>query len=216
MKLILHVFCSLLLLTAACSRDDESVTEPPAPPTPGPSTSPVETLPPNATYRPSITGQTRISGVTTSTTVRSTVVTSSLTAPWGITSLPDGRLLITEKQGRIRIVTITGTISEPITGVPTVNAAGQGGLLGICLDPQFSTNRMVYWSFSEPSAGGNVTAIAKGRLADNERSLETVTVIYRAAPAYAGPNHYGGRVVFDRAGNLLVSSGERADSATRV
>ncbi|MHA4844125.1 PQQ-dependent sugar dehydrogenase [Flavitalea antarctica] len=215
MKRIIKLICSVLILATACSRDDEAVTEPP-PQTPGPSAPPVETLPPNATYRPSFSGQTRINGITTTASFRSAVITSSLAAPWGLTSLPDGRLLVTEKQGRIRIVTSSGVVSEPISGVPSVNAAGQGGLLGICLDPQFTSNRMVYWSYSEPSAGGNVTAIAKGRLSDNEGSLETVRVIYRAAPAYAGANHYGGRVLFDRTGNLIVSSGERSDNVIRV
>jgi glucose/arabinose dehydrogenase len=131
--------------------------------------------------------------------------------------LPDGRLLITEKAGRMRIVTTSGNISEPITGIPPVNSAGQGGLLGVCLDPDFANNRMVYWSFSEPSAGGSLTAIAKGRLATNETALEGVIVIYRTSQAYGGSNaHFGGRVIFDQAGNLMVSSGERADNGIRV
>lgn len=87
--------------------------------------------------------------------------------------------------------------------------------MGLCLDPEFVTNRMVYWSFSEARSDGNLTAIAKGRLATNEQSIEGATVIYRAQPAYAGSLHYGGRVVFDRTGNLLVSTGERSDLATR-
>ncbi|RYZ15350.1 MAG: PQQ-dependent sugar dehydrogenase, partial [Sphingobacteriales bacterium] len=216
MKLTTMMFCCFMLLAVACSREDETTAEPLPPTPPGPSATPVETLPPNANYRPAFTGQTRINGMTTATAIRSNIITTALSAPWGITSLPDGRLLITEKQGRLRLVTTAGVVAEPISGLPAVNAAGQGGLLGLCLDPQFATNRMLYWSFSEPSAGGNVTAIAKGRLSDNDRSLENVVVIYRAAPAYAGSNHYGGRVIFDRTGNLIISSGERADNATRV
>jgi len=106
-------------------------------------------------------------------------------------------------------------VSAPITGLPAVNAAGQGGLLGLCLDPDFATNRMLYWSFAEARPGGNLTAIGKGRLATDERTIEGASVIYRAEPAYAGTLHYGGRVVFDRAGNLLASTGERSDLATR-
>jgi glucose/arabinose dehydrogenase len=208
-RIVLAIGFTLLL--AACSGKKE-VTEVPT----SLATSPVETLPANSNYRPAFSGQTRTTGVTTVTKYRTSIITSSLISPWGITSLPDGRLLITEKAGRMRIVNSAGTLSEPITGLPQVNASGQGGLLGLCIDPDFSNNRMVYWSFSEPVTGGNLTSIAKGRLATNERTIENATVIYRSEPAYAGNNHYGGRVVFDRAGNLLVSSGERADNVTRV
>jgi len=203
---------SLALLS--CSRDEDTAA---TPVTPLPSGSPVETNAPNATYRPAFTGQTRVNGVTTAaSSYRAVIITSSLTSPWGITSLPDGRLLVTEKAGQLRLVTPSGAVSAPITGLPTVNPAGQGGLLGVCVDPDFATNRMVYWSFSEPRPGGNLTAIGKGRLATDERTMEGATVIYRAEPAYAGVNHYGGRVVVDRTGNLVVSTGEQADNATRV
>ena len=210
-RLICILSCSLALFS--CSRDKETMADSV---TPDPATSPVETSAPNSTYRPAFPGQTRVGGVTTAaSSYRTTIITSSLTSPWGITSLPDGRLLVTEKAGRLRIVTPTGAVSEPITGIPPVAAAGQGGLLGLCLDPDFATNRLVYWSFSEARPDGNLTAIAKGRLADNNQTLEGATVIYRALPAYAGSLHYGGRVVFDRTGNLLVSTGERSDLATR-
>ncbi|TVT39400.1 PQQ-dependent sugar dehydrogenase [Hymenobacter setariae] len=207
-RLLSVLGCSLALLS--CSRDKDEAT-------PEPSTAPpVETAAPNTTYQPAFAGQTRAGSVTTAaSSYRSTVVTSSLTSPWGITSLPDGRLLVTEKAGQLRIVTAAGAVSAPITGLPAVNAAGQGGLLGVCLDPDFATNRLVYWSFSEARPGGNLTAIGKGRLATDERTIEGATVIYRAEPAYAGTLHYGGRVVFDRTGNLLVSTGERSDLATR-
>ncbi|HUP11532.1 MAG TPA: PQQ-dependent sugar dehydrogenase, partial [Niastella sp.] len=177
---------------------------------------PVETKPANTAYQPAFTGQTRVNGVRTSAAYQSTVITSTLTAPWGITSLPDGRLLVTEKGGRMRIVTSTGAAGKAITsGIPSVNAAGQGGLLGVTIDPQFSTNRMVYWVFSESVSGGTVTAVAKGRLADDEGSLENTTVIYRASPAFVSDQHYGGRILFDKSGNLLVSTGERSILASR-
>jgi glucose/arabinose dehydrogenase len=203
--------CSLALLS--CSREKDTVTDPVTPDT---VIAPVETKAPNTSYPPAFAGQTRVGGVTTAAnSYRATIVTSSLTNPWGVTSLPDGRLLVTEKAGRMRIVTTSGTVSEPITGIPPVNAAGQGGLLGVCLDPDFAANRMVYWSFSEARPDGNLTAIAKGRLADNDKALEGATIIYRAQPAYAGSLHYGSRVVFDRTGNLLASTGERSDLVTR-
>jgi glucose/arabinose dehydrogenase len=205
----LYLFgCSLTL--GSCSQKQDEATPDIV------TTAPVETVAPNTAYRPAFAGQTRIGGVTTPTSsYRATVVTAGLTSPWGVVSLPDGRLLVTEKAGQLRIVTAAGVVSAPITGLPAVNAAGQGGLLGLCLDPDFATNRVVYWSFAEARPGGNLTAIGKGRLATDERTMEGATVIYRAEPAYAGTLHYGGRVVFDRTGNLVVSTGERSDLATR-
>jgi glucose/arabinose dehydrogenase len=176
---------------------------------------PVETNPANTSYPPAFTGQTRIGSVVTKTPYKATVLTSSLAAPWGITSLPDGRLLVTEKGGNMRIVSGTGTIGSPVAGIPAVDDAGQGGLLGICTDPAFSTNRMVYWVFSEPAAGGALTAVAKGRLSANESTMENVTVIYRANPAAGGGLHFGGRILFDTSGNLMVSTGERSGLSTR-
>lgn len=176
---------------------------------------PVETKPANTDYKPAFTGQTRIAGVKTKTPYEVTVLTSDLKSPWGVTSLPDGRLLITEKEGALRIATVSGQLSAPITGIPKVNPAGQGGLLGIRVDPDFSTNRIVYWVFSESLPEGNLTSVAKGKLAADEKTIEGTTVIYRATPAYKGTLHYGGRIVFDKNGNLIISTGERSDLETR-
>lgn len=208
MKTFIIAFLACSLMTAAsCDKDDDENL-----PDQGP---PVETNPPNSTYSPAFPGQTRIGSVTTETPYNVKAITTSLASPWGITSLPDGRLLITEKGGRMRIVTTDGNVSAAITGLPAVNAGGQGGLLGLCLDPQFESNRMLYWVFSEPVAGGTNTAVGKGRLANDEKTIEGATVIYRALPAYNGTLHYGGRIVFDANGNLFVSTGERSDLATR-
>lgn len=177
---------------------------------------PVETKDPNTDYQPAFEGQTRVAGVRTTTPWEATVLTDSLKRPWGMTVLPDGRLLITEKEGKLRIVTTTGEIGDPIAGVPAVDSEGQGGLLGIRVDPQFAENRMVYWVFSEKQGNkGNLTAVAKGRLSDDEKSLENVKVIYRAIPYYKGRLHYGGRIIFDKDGNIFVSTGERSDLETR-
>ena len=149
-------------MLTACSRDGDDTGLNPAPdPTPPATGTPVETSPPNANYRPAFTGQTRIAGVRTTTTYQANVLTSALSVPWGITSLPDGRLLVTQKGGTMRIVTTSGSVSSPITGLPGLNPTGQEGLLGLCLDPQFSSNRMVYWVFSESRDGGTLTAVAK-------------------------------------------------------
>lgn len=177
---------------------------------------PVETKKPNTDYEPAFEGQTRIAGTTTTTPVKTTLLTNSLKAPWGIVALPDGRLLITETEGQMRIAdSETGELSDAITGIPEVDDRGQGGLLGLTLAPDFPQSRMVYWVFSEKVQDGNHTAVAKGQLADDEKSIENATVIYRAVPTYDGDKHYGGRVIFDQDGNLFVSIGERSDKGIR-
>jgi aldose sugar dehydrogenase len=176
---------------------------------------PVETKQPNTNYKPAFEGQTRAPGVKTKTAYEARILSNGLTKPWGITSLPDGRFLITQKEGNMRIATTGGELSEPITGIPAVNAGGQGGLLGLTLDPDFSDNRMVYWVFSEAVQGGNLTSVAKGKLSADEKKMENATVIYRATPAFNNGMHFGGRIIFDKQGNLFVSTGERSDKITR-
>jgi glucose/arabinose dehydrogenase len=176
---------------------------------------PVETKNPNSEKKSAFAGQTRISGVKTNTAFESKVLSSELKSPWGITSLPNGKLLITEKGGTMKIVSSSGTISAALTGVLAVDSDGQGGLLGVTIDPAFAQNRMVYWAFSEPVSGGNHTSVAKGKLSTDEKSIENAVVIYKATPAYDGKLHYGGRVIFDTKGNLLLSTGERSDKETR-
>ena len=176
---------------------------------------PVETKAANTAYQPAFTGQTRIKGVSTSADYSTRALTGELKNPWGIAVMPDGRFLITEKAGTMRIANTSGQLSAAITGIPAVNAAGQGGLLGITLDPQFASNRMVYWVFSESTPEGNLTAVAKGKLSADDSRMENAAVIYRATPAYKGNLHYGGRILFDKSGNLFVSTGERSDLVTR-
>lgn len=176
----------------------------------------VETKAPNTPeYKPAFEGQTRVNAVTTKTPYKFEVMTEDLDSPWGVTSLPDGRLLITEKEGTMRIVTADGSVSQKITGAPAVNSKGQGGLLGITIAPDFATSRMVYWTFAEDVEGGTLTSAAKGKLSADEKSIENATVIYRAFPAHKGTLHYGGRILFDKNGDLYVSTGERSDKVTR-
>jgi glucose/arabinose dehydrogenase len=115
----------------------------------------------------------------------------------------------------MRIASADGTLSAKITGIPAVNDKGQGGLLGVTIDPDFTNNRMVYWVFSDNTPQGNLTAVAKGKLSDDESKIENVQVIYRATPAHKSALHYGGRILFDKTGNLFVSTGERSDLETR-
>jgi glucose/arabinose dehydrogenase len=176
---------------------------------------PVETKEANTSYKPAFPTQTRVAGIKSTTAYEGKVLTSDLKNPWGLTSLPNGRLMITEKAGTMRIASLSGKLSAPIAGIPSVNAEGQGGLLGIRLDPDFEQNRMVYWVFSEPLPAGNLTAVAKGKLSADEKKMEGATVIYRATPAYKGTLHYGGRILFDKNANLIISTGERSDTVTR-
>lgn len=136
-------------------------------------------------------------------------VASGLEHPWGLTFLPDGRMLVTERPGRLRLVDKNGALSRPITGVPNVMTRGQGGLLDVALDPDFARNRMVYLSFAESRANGNGTSVARGRLNEQNTALTDVFVIFRQMPTVNSTMHFGSRLVFDRTGALFVTLGER-------
>jgi len=140
-------------------------------------------------------------------TVRVETVADGLEHPWALAFLPDGHMLVTERPGRLRIVSRDGRVSDPVAGVPEVFARGQGGLLDVALDPEFAANRLVYLSFAEPGAGGASTAVARGRL--DGQSLRDVEVIFRQEPKVSGGNHFGSRLVFARDGTLFVTLGER-------
>jgi aldose sugar dehydrogenase len=139
--------------------------------------------------------------------VRVDTVARGLVNPWALAFLPDGRILVTERPGRLRIVAVNGTLSEPLTGVPEVHARGQGGLLDVALDPRFAENRLVYLSYAEAGEGGAGTAVARGRLGD--AGLENVQVIFRQRPKLAGNGHFGSRLVFGRDGTLFITTGDR-------
>ena len=139
-------------------------------------------------------------------------VARNLQNPWGLAFLPDGRMLVTERPGRLRIADADGSLSEPLQGVPRVAARGQGGLLDVALDPNFAQNRLVYLSLAEDRGEGRAgTSVARGRLSPNGSALEAVQVIFRQEPTHTGNNHWGSRLVFDRDGNLFVTLGDRFD-----
>ena len=139
--------------------------------------------------------------------IKVVTVASGLEHPWGLAFLPDGRMLVTERPGRVRIVAKDGTLSAPLAGVPAVAARGQGGLLDVVLDPDHARNRVIWLSYSEPGEGGAGTAVAKATLTDT--ALENLTVIFRQDPKHGGAGHFGSRLVFARDGNLFVTLGER-------
>jgi aldose sugar dehydrogenase len=206
----------LIALTTACKRSEEA--PPAAAPASGTATdcTPIETRSPNAErQQPAFQGQTRTCGVNSGVAIEVTVLTSGLVNPWAVEPLPDGDFLVTEKDGRLLIVSATGQLGQPISGVPPVDARGQGGLLDVALSPSFDTDRTIFWSFSEPRAGGNGTSVARGVLSADRRSLEQVRVIFRVLPTYDGSMHYGSRLAFGPDGKLYISIGERSDSNMR-
>ncbi|MGL4729839.1 MAG: PQQ-dependent sugar dehydrogenase [Bosea sp. (in: a-proteobacteria)] len=136
-------------------------------------------------------------------------VAKGLANPWGLAFLPDGRMLVTERPGTLRLVTMDGAISRPLGGVPQVSARNQGGLLDIRLDPDFARNRALYICFAEPRAGGNGTSVARATLTANADALSDVRVIFRQEPTYQGGHHFGCRIVPDRTGALFITLGDR-------
>ncbi|MGI8672469.1 MAG: PQQ-dependent sugar dehydrogenase [Luteitalea sp.] len=159
--------------------------------------------------------QTRACGVSSNTTFDVSVVARGLDRPWAVEPLPGGDLLVTEKPGRLRIISAEGQVGEAIDGVPEVAADGQGGLLDVALSPSFESDRTLYWSFAEPRQGGNGTSVARGVLSEDRRQLEQVSVIFRTEPTYDGRLHFGSRLVFGPDGMLYVTIGERSDTPMR-
>ncbi len=206
----LSIFAGVLSLTSACvSNADVPVTHSDA----------AETRPPNGiTQRPAFPEQTRAPQHRTDVAFEVVTVASNLAHPWGLAFLPDGRMLVTERAGRLRIATSTGELSPPVAGLPTVDARGQGGLLDIALDPSFAANQRIYWSFAERQAdGSNNTAVARGRLVDGaEPRVDDVQVIFHQTPSLQSTLHFGGRLVFGRDGTLFVTLGERSITEGRM
>lgn len=202
---------SLLVLAAACGASGE-------PSAAGPQAvgAPVETRPPNAPdQRPAFVNQTRAPGVRTERALTHAVVASGLVQPWGLALLPDGRWLVTELEGRMRIVTADGQVGEPIAGLPAVDAVGQGGLLDVVVGPTFAQDRLIYWSYAERREGGNATSVARGALSEDGTRVENVQVIFRALPVYDGRGHFGSALAFDPQGRLFITLGDRSDAPMR-
>jgi glucose/arabinose dehydrogenase len=151
--------------------------------------------------------------------VRAQTVATDLQNPWGLAFLPDGRFLVTERPGRLRVVGVDGKLEAPVTGLPAIAAGGQGGLLDVLLDSDFARNRMLYFCFSEPAPAGraNSTALARATLSVDDARLENVKVIFSQKPKVASWAHFGCRIVESREagaggqpdGKLFLTLGER-------
>ena len=174
------------------------------------SLAPVETKKPNSDYKPAFAGQTRIRRVTTTTPYNAEKIAAKLGSVFAIVTMPDDRLMVTIKSGYAEIHDKNGGLVKKITGFPPVVFEGQGGLLDVAFDPNFASNKMMYWSFSETHPPGNLTAVAKGKLNEAAGTVENVKVIFEATPALNSNLHFGSRLAFDKDGNLFVSAGERS------
>jgi len=135
-------------------------------------------------------------------------VAKGLEHPWSVAFLPDGRMLVTERPGRLNLVDSRGKLVR-IAGLPAIAAGGQGGLLDVALAPDFATSRRIVFSFTEPRGQANGTSVAVARLSANAERIDDVKVIFRQEPSYANAMHFGGRLVFARDGTLFITLGER-------
>jgi glucose/arabinose dehydrogenase len=176
----------------------------------------VETKAPNSDYKPAFAGQTRIGGVKTNTSFKADKLAEQLKSPWAIVPMPDGKLLVTLKGGSMEVRNADGSLAKAITGFPAVEARGQGGLLDVALDPEFSKNKIIYWTYSEKYGDGNLTSLAKGTLDEAKGTIENPTVIFRATPALKSSLHFGSRIAFGKDGYLYFSTGERSNLDGRV
>ena len=229
-------FALTFLLTgagAACAQDTREANKAPGAAAAAPSASqpcaPLETRAPNATgQKPAFAGQTRACAVNSGVAFDVTVLAKGLERPWAVEPLPGGDFLITEKPGRLRIVSAKGEVGPPIGGLlpvgsggvsaasgqgglPPITARGQGGLLDVALSPTFSRDRTIFWSFSEQREGGSGTSVARGVLSADRTRLEQVRVIVRVLPTYANNMHFGSRLAFGPDGKLYITLGDRFD-----
>ncbi len=165
---------------------------------------------------PAFAGQTGAPSVTTRTPLRIDTVASGLERPWSIAFLPDARLLVTERPGRLRLVDAAGNLSRPVAGVPDVDARGQGGLLDVELGPSHADDGQIYFSYYEPREGGNGLTVARARLLDGESPrLESMQIIFRMLPTLDSRLHAGGRLVWAGDGTLFITLGDRSISEGR-
>ncbi|PJE31057.1 Glucose/arabinose dehydrogenase, beta-propeller fold [Pseudooceanicola antarcticus] len=173
--------------------------------------------PPNAEgQRPAFPEQTRAPVLDRGVTLSRQVIASGLENPWGMAELPSGGWLVTERPGRMRLVSPKGTISAPIRGLPKVDARRQGGLLDVVVAEDFAQTRRLWWSYAEPRGGRrNGTSVATGVLSEDGAAMRDVAVIFRQEPGWRSTLHFGSRLVFDRQGALFVTTGERSDPEPR-
>ncbi len=203
------LYAALLItgaIIAGCNNNDSSADK---------NLKPDSTKPPQQHYKPAFAGQTRADSIKTQTPYKVERVAEHIGRPWAVTALPGGQLLITDRSGFMQILSADGKVVRKITGFPAVVDSNQGGLLDVTLDPDFEKNNTIYWTFSEKYKDGNVTAVAKGQLMPEDTVIKKPVVIFRATPQWNVTLHYGSRLLFDKDGNLFVSTGERYTEESR-
>lgn len=169
----------------------------------------------NPEQKPASAGQTDAPETKSGVAFDVVTVAEGLVNPWSLAFLPGGKMLVTERPGRLRVLGPDGTLSAPVAGLPAVDARGQGGLLDVVLDPAFAKNNIIYWSYAEPKAdqaGVNNTAVARGKFVDDPAAprVDEMQVIYHQRPSLNSPLHFGSRLVFGRDGTLFVTQGDRS------
>lgn len=200
-RLLTHALLAATL-TAGCAASNATSAQ----------SAPVEQGPRNAPHlTPAFSGQTRAPEVITYPQISSETLVSNLERPWGLDVLPDGRMLVTERPGRLWLLTADGTSRSEIAGVPTVAASGQGGLLDVAVSPNFDSDRRVFLTYAKPgdTPGTASTAVARGVLHDGR--LDDVTDLLVQTPATSSTVHYGSRLAFAPSGDLFVTFGDRGD-----
>ena len=170
-----------------------------------------------ADQRPAFAGQTDAPERKLGVSFTVETVADNINTGWAVAFLPNGKMLVTQRGGQLLVLGPGGARAE-VTGLPPVDARGQGGLLDVALDPDFATNSMIYWSFAEPQEGGaNNTAVARGRLVDDASPrVEDVQVIYHQVPPMQSRAHFGSRLVFGRDKTLWITQGDRSLTAGRM
>ncbi|MGC4062673.1 MAG: PQQ-dependent sugar dehydrogenase [Aquabacterium sp.] len=166
-----------------------------------------DAAPPPSTSNPGVGGE----PATSSASLKTVVVASGLSYPWGMTFLPDGTMLVAQKTGQMKIITTQGVTQATVTGLPAVDSVGQGGLLDVQLDPDYATTQWVYWSYAEPGTGSEAgltgTAVARGKIIGG--TMTQIEVLFRQSPKTLGEGHFGSRLAFARDKTLFVTMGER-------
>lgn len=226
----------LMAVSAACAQNTREAVKPSASTAASPastsSCAPLETRTANAPdQKPAFIGQTRGCAVKSNVAFDVTVLAKGLDKPWAVEPLPNGDFLITEKTGKLRIVSAKGEVGQPIGGLlpigaggvssvsgqgglPPITARGQGGLLDVALSSNFARDRTIFWSFSEQRTGGSGTSVARGVLTEDRKNLEQVRVIFRAMPTYDNGLHFGSRLAFGPDNMLYITLGDRFDKTT--
>ena len=177
---------------------------------------PVEQGAANTNFAPAFAGQTRAPEARSNVAINIEEVAARLEHPWAVEVMPDGRLLVTERAGRLRVISANGRASQRVAGLPDVLVRSQGGLLDVALSPNFADDRMIYWSYAEARGGGaNGTSVARGRLNPNATRVDNVQVIFRQLPAWDSGGHFGSRLVFDHQGRLFITMGDRQQREPR-